>query len=134
MADADSQALEVQEKKELTTEEEQTAPGRFYQPNTDIYEREDALIVVTEMPGVDKSSIDVRVENDILQVEGRIDFTKYKDMQPVYTEYNVGHFSRRFSLSSKIDQEKISAGLADGVLRVELPKAAAARPQRIAIT
>lgn len=133
MAETQSSALEVQQKKEVAAEEEQTAAGRYYMPYTDIYEKDDALIVVTEMPGVDKAGVDVRVEDGVLHVEGRIDFEKYAGLSPVYTEYNIGHFSRRFSLSSKIDQDKISASLADGVLRIELPKAAEAQPRRIAI-
>jgi HSP20 family protein len=64
------------------------------------------------------------------KVDGRIDFTKYKDMEPVY---NVGHYSRSFTLSNKVDQEKISANLEDGVLTLTLPKAKHAQPRKIAI-
>ena len=65
--------------------------------------------------------------------EGRIDFSRYAEMEPVYTEYNIGHYSRKFSLSSKIDQQKISAEMADGVLTLTLPKAEEAKPRRIKI-
>jgi HSP20 family protein len=54
-------------------------------------------------------------------------------MEPVYTEYNVGHYTRSFTLSSKIEQEQISAQLDDGVLTLTLPKAKEVRPRRIAI-
>ena len=75
----------------------------------------------------------VHLENDTLRVEGRIDFGKYEGLEPLYAEYNVGHFARAFSLSSKIEQQKISAELADGILRLNLPKAKEAMPRRIAI-
>ena len=75
---AQSQSLEVQEKKELTSKEEKTVPARYFVPNADIYETEDALVVVMEVPGVDKKDLDVSLENDVLRVEGRIDFTKYE--------------------------------------------------------
>jgi HSP20 family molecular chaperone IbpA len=130
---AQSQALAVQEKKEAVSREEKTVPARFYVPNTDIYESDDALTVVMEMPGVEKKDVEVSVEEDIVRVEGRIDFTKYEGLDPLYTEYNIGHFGRAFSLSSKIDQQQISAQLEDGVLTLTLKKAKEAMPRRIAI-
>ena len=56
------------------------------------------------MPGVVKENVDVNVENDILTIEGRIDYSKYEGLSPVYTEYNVGHYVRSFQISSKIEQ------------------------------
>ena len=130
---AQSQPLQVQEKKELTPKEEKTVPARFYVPNADIYETEDALVVVMEVPGVEKKDLDINLENDVLRVEGRIDFTKYEGLDPLYTEYNVGHYTRAFTLSSKIDQHQISAELEDGVLKLTLKKSKEALPRRIAI-
>ena len=130
---ARSQSLEVQEKKELVSKEEKTVPARYYVPNSDIYETEDALTVVMEVPGVEKKDIDVHLENDVLRVEGRIDFGKYEGLEPLYTEYNVGHFARTFTLSSKIDQQQISAQLKDCVITLTLKKAHEAAPRRIAI-
>jgi len=131
---AETRSLEVREKKELTRKEEQTIPARYYVPAADIFESEDALTVVLEMPGVDRKDVDIRLENDALRVEGRIDFSKYEGLEPVYTEYNVGHYARAFTLSDKIDQDAISAELDDGVLTLTLKKAKAALPRRIAIT
>jgi HSP20 family protein len=133
MADTEGRSLEVQKKKELVEKEEKTVPTRYYVPYTDIYETDDALTVVVEMPGVEKDNIDINIEGDVLKIEGRIDLTNYAEMQPVYTEYNVGHYSRRFSLSSKIDQGKISAEMKDGVLTLTLPKAEEAKPRKITI-
>jgi HSP20 family protein len=130
---ARSQALEVQQKKELVSKEEKTVPARYFVPSTDIYETEDALTVVMEVPGVEKKDITVKLENDVLRVEGQINFSKYAGMEPVYTEYNVGHYARAFSLSNKIDQNDISAQLDDGVLTLTLKKAKEARPRRIEI-
>ena len=130
---ADSKELEVREKKELVAKEEKTVPGRTFVPYADIYETDEALAVVMEMPGVEKQDLDVGLENDVLRVNGRIDFSKYKDMEPVYAEYNVGHYARSFALSNTIDQEKISANLEDGVLTLTLPKAKHAQPRKIAI-
>jgi HSP20 family protein len=130
---ARSQELEVQEKKELVSKEENTVPSRYYLPNTDIYETDETLTVVMEIPGVEKKDVDVHLENDVLRIEGRLDFGKYEGLEPLYTEYNVGHFARAFTLSSKIDQQQITAKVEDGVLTLTLKKAREATPRRITI-
>jgi HSP20 family protein len=127
------QELQVQQKRELEKKEETTIPTRVFLPTADIYETNDALNVVLEMPGVEKSSVEVRVEDGVLKVDGRLDFSKYQGLQPLYTEYNVGHYSRSFRLSSKIDQNKIGAELRDGVLSLVLPKLEEAKPRTIQV-
>ncbi len=131
---SDSQELQVQQKREIEKKTEGTAPGRAFVPVTDIFETPEALTVVLEMPGVDRDSIEARVENDVVTIEGRIEFTKYEGMQPVYTEYNVGHFARTFEISNKIDQSKISAQMNDGVVTIVLPKAEQAKPRKIHVS
>ena len=130
---AKSQALEVQQKKELASKDEKTVRARYYVPQTDIYETEEALTVVMEVPGVEKKDVSVNLENDTLRVEAQIDSSKYEGLEPLYTEYNVGHFTRSFTLSSKIDQQKISALLDNGVLTLTLNKVKESLPRRIAI-
>lgn len=130
---ATSQELATREKQELVTKEEKTVPGRFYVPSTDIYETDEALTLVMEMPGVEKKDINIGLENDVLRVEGRIDFAKYEGMEPVYSEHNVGHYQRSFTVSNKIAQEGISAQLDDGVLTLTLPKVKEAQPRQISI-
>ena len=131
---ATKKELQVTQKRELDKKEESTIPARVFMPNADIYETKDGLNVVLEMPGVDKNSVDVRVEDDVLKVNGKLDFSKYQGLQPLYTEYNVGHFSRSFRLSSKIDQNKIAAELKDGVLSLMLPLAEKAKPRAIQVS
>jgi len=130
---ADSQALQVQEKKELVSKGEKTVPARYYVPSADIYETDEALHVVMEVPGVDRTDIDIKVEEDTLKVEARIDPSKYEGMEPLYTEYNVGHFARSFALSHKIDQQQIAATLADGILTLTLKKVQQVQPRRIEV-
>jgi len=113
---------------------EKTVPARYYMPNTDIRETEDALQVVMEVPGVDRKDIDIKVEEDTLRIEAHIDYSKYEGMEPLYTEYNVGHFARQFALSHMIDQQQIGATLNDGVLTLTLKKVQQAQPRRIEIS
>jgi HSP20 family protein len=129
------QELQVQQKREVEKKTETTMPARVFVPVTDIFETPEALTVVLEMPGVDRNSVEASVENDVLTIEGRIDFTKYEAMQPVYTEYNVGHYARRFEISSdRIDQSKISAEIKDGVVTIVLPKGEQAKPRKIQVS
>ena len=127
------QELQVQEKREVDRQQEATVPARAFLPSTDIFESDDVLTIVMEMAGVGREDVDVNVENGVLRVEGRLDFSKYEGMQPVYTEYNIGHYRRSFSLSSKVDQDRISAQMQDGVLTLLLPKAEEAKPRRISV-
>ena len=125
------QELQVQKKREHEKREETTIPARVFMPDADIYETEDALTVILEMPGVEKGNVDVRVENDVLSVEGRLDLSKYQGLVPLYTEYNIGHYARTFQLSNKVDQGNIAAAMKDGVLSLTLPKAKEAKPRKI---
>jgi HSP20 family molecular chaperone IbpA len=128
-----SQELAVREKQELAQQEEKTAPGRYYVPAADIFETDGALTLLLEMPGVAKDNIDIQIENDVLRVEGKINSAAYKDIEPVYTEYNVGHYARAFTLSNKIDRDAITAQVENGVLTLTLPKSKEAVPRRIAV-
>jgi HSP20 family protein len=128
---AERQQLQVQQKREHEKREQTTIPARVFLPVSDIYETPDALTVILEMPGVEKSNVSVRVEDGVLHVDGRLDLKKYDGLLPLYTEYNVGHYARSFQLSSKIDQGKIEAALRDGVLSLTLPKVEEAKPRTI---
>ena len=130
---SDSQELQVQQKREVEKKTEGTTSGRVFLPVTDIFETPEALTVVLEMPG-DRDSIEASVENDVVTIEGRIDFTKYEGLQPLYTEYNVGHYARSFEISNKIDQGEISALMKDGVVTIVLPKAEQAKPRKIQVS
>jgi len=127
------QELQVQPKREVEKKQERTVPSAAYLPATDIFETDQALTVIMEMPGVSKENVEVSVENDVATIEGRIDFSKYQDIRPVYTEYNVGNYVRSFQLSSKIEQGAIRAELKDGVMTLVLPKAERAKPRKIAV-
>lgn len=124
--------LAVREKQEVAGKEK-TVPGRFFVPATDVYETDEGLTLVMEMPGVARDNLEVSLEDGVLNVEGRLDVARYEGLEPVYTEYDIGHYARSFSLSDKVDQENIGARLEGGVLTLTLPKSPVAKPRRIAI-
>ena len=125
--------IPVREKREVPQKQEGTVPARSFMPSADIFETDNALDVVLEMPGVEKDHVEISVDDDVLDIRGTIDFTRYQGLRPIYTEYPVGHYHRSFSLSNRIDHHKISAELSDGVLTVTLPKAVQAKPRKIVL-
>jgi HSP20 family protein len=128
------QELQVHQKREVEKKQESTIAARTYLPVTDIFETDAALTVIMEMPGVNKDNVDLTVENGVISVTGRVDFSKYESLQPVYAEYNIGHYARSFQLSNRIDQAKISADLKDGVMTLVLPKAEETKPRKIKVS
>ncbi len=125
---------QVTETKQEQSNEEQTRPGRTYVPNVDITETEDALRVWADLPGVDEKSVEVRLEQGLLSIEGHLSLEGYEDLSPVYTEYNVGNFVRRFQVPSSVDTARIEGKMANGVLELTIPKSESARPRRVEIT
>jgi HSP20 family protein len=128
-----AQEIQVQEKKEIERKEESTIPARIFVPVADIFETDTELTVALEMPGVTKNSVDVELDKGILTISGKIDFSKYENLRPLYTEYNIGNYSRSFQISSEIKQEAIKAELKDGVMTLVLPKTEKAKPRRIPV-
>ena len=127
-------ANELTVKQENKATEEETRPGRTYVPNVEIRETDDAMWLWADMPGVSQDSVDVHLENGVLSIRGEVLMDDYADLEPAYTEYNVGNFKRNFRLSTVIDAEHIEARMESGVLKLRLPKAEEARPHRIPIS
>jgi HSP20 family protein len=126
------QELSVKQKQELAGGE-QTRPGRTYVPDVDICETADSLWLWADMPGVDQHSVDVNLADGVLSIEGRVSLQEYENLSPVYTEYNIGNYLRRFTVTADVDAEHIKARMNNGVLELELPKSARAKPRRINI-
>jgi len=113
--------------------EEGTRPGRTYQPNVDIIEGREGVRLTVDLPGVDEKTVEMELNEGVLSIEGRVSLKEYEDLTPVYTEYNVGNFERRFRISSRIDPKGIQARIEHGVLHLQLPKAEEARPLTITV-
>jgi HSP20 family protein len=128
-----SSELEARPKQKVEGREETTRPGAYFQPAVDIFETKDELIVVADMPGVPPDGLDVHLEGDQLTIEGRVRPAEYENLKPLYVEYGVGGYFRRFTLGEMIDRDAIKAQLGNGVLVLKLPKAERARARRIAV-
>ncbi len=105
-------------------------PEAFVTPLTDIYEEENGLYVVVDLPGVEKSGLKLAVENDILTIEGHVNADN-KDTNYLIREFEPSNYFRQFELSESVDREKINAELKNGVLSIFLPRAEALTPRTI---
>ena len=108
-------------------------PRRIYRPATDIFEIDDKVVLETEMPGVNRETIDITLENRVLTIRGELKERPRQGWRPVYAEYGEGDYERSFSVSEEIDQDKIDASFKNGVLRIELPKAETAKARKISV-
>lgn len=104
------------------------------QPATDIYEREDAYVVVADMPGVDQQGLDLSVEERVLTVDGLAEVPGPASATLLHREFGAVRYHRAFRLSDDIDVEKISAAVKNGVLRLTLPKLPQRQPRKIPVT
>jgi len=111
---------------------ERTRNATTYVPRFDIVGTDEELVLFGDLPGVTKESLDVRFENGELMIEGNVPL-RHAECEFVYGEYGIGDFHRRFTISEKIDAEKISAELHQGVLTLHLPKVEAAKPHKITV-
>jgi len=123
-------------KKEASTPEgvERTRPHKVYTPNVDILERKDEIVVTADLPGVDEKSLDINLEKNVLTINGRVDTEVPKEYRLAYSEYGIGDYQRAFTLSDEVDKERIHATIKNGILRLVMPKAAAAKTRKITVT
>lgn len=113
--------------KALATREE----NRYMVPPVDIYETDKALAVIVDLPGVHKDGVDIRVDQGILTIKGKIRYQPPKNL--IRSEFGLLDFFRQFQLSDEVDQGKITAESKNGVLTITLPKAEKAKPRQIEV-
>jgi len=128
----DKQELQVREKKELKQEGEATREGPHFRPEVDIFEREDALIMVADVPGTSNDEIELDLQENTLNLTATVPHLDGR-WKPLYLEYEIGHYVRQFRIGQMVDTARISAQVKDGVLTVTLPKIEKALPRKIEV-
>ena len=113
---------------------ESTHDTNVYIPTTDIYEKEGSILVRCDMPGVSEDQIDIRLDNNELEITGTQAGGIPEGFDLLSGEYETGVFRRKFNVPQQVDREKIRARLHNGVLDIELPKAEQAKPRKIEVT
>ena len=133
MANKDS-SMEVQKQEAAPAEEmERTRSRRRFVPRSDIYETDEEIIVLADVPGAGEKTVDVTLEKNILTINAFIDPIRSNGYTPAYAEYDEGDYERSFRISDEIDRDKIEAAVNNGVLRLRLPKAAAVQARKISV-
>lgn len=102
-------------------------------PPVDVFENDDAITLLADLPGVTREQLHVRVDGENLVLEAAAATSGPQDMQLVYGEARYPNYRRQFTLSRELDASRIEAQLRDGVLRLTIPKAESARPRRIQV-
>jgi HSP20 family molecular chaperone IbpA len=125
--------IQKAETSNVATVPEQTRTGPVYSPPVDIFENDSSITLLADMPGVKPAELEIDLRENVLTLTGRTTPPGAAKESNVVREYRPGTFFRQFTLSEAIDQPKIDAQLTDGVLRLELPKVAKARPRQITV-
>ena len=126
-------AMQVREKQEVQQAGEPTKPERNFVPAVDISETDEAVTVLADMPGVAKEGVEISLEEDTLTIKGIRSANGNKNERVLLREFETGNYLRRFTIAEIIDQTKIEAAMADGVLTLKLPKVEPAKPKKIAV-
>lgn len=106
-------------------------PERTLIPPVDIFEYEDGLAVVVDVPGVPKDGVEVSLDNDVLSI--RATPRAPEGAESDYAEYRLMPYFRQFQLGEQVDRDKIQAEMRHGVLTIRLPKVEQAKPRKIAV-
>lgn len=132
---ADEKALETQQKEEMTPYEdtERTSARRAYIPRADIYETDAEIVVAANVPGANENSVDITLEKNVLTIRAYPVEENYEGLSLVYSEYGIGDYERRFTISDEIDRDKIEAQVKNGVLTLHLPKSGPAKMRKITV-
>jgi len=112
---------------------ERARAAKVFTPDVDIVERKNDIVVIADMPGIDEASVDVTLENNVLSIYGKVDWDVPDKLKLLHGEYGIGDYQRVFTLSGDVNREKIEATVNNGVLKIVLPKAEAARTKKIAV-
>jgi len=116
----------------LPAEQSQDTEAVFA-PNIDISENDGKIELILDMPGTDRDSVEITVENNTLTIEGDCGIEAPEGYELVSREYNTGKYRRDFTLSNDVESEKITARSKNGVLQVTIPKREVKKPRKIKI-
>ena len=126
--------MEVPVKKTTDRREvEHTADSPSYVPNVDIYESEEGVVLLADLPAVKKDAIHITVEEGVLSLEARVNPDLGDDAVLRYREFEFGDFRRSFQLGAEVDADRLEAELDGGVLKIVIPTSDWAKTKKIEV-
>jgi HSP20 family protein len=132
MDDSAFKDMQAKKKTEAQTPAEQTRAGLIFTPAVDIFETDQAISLLADMPGVLPENLSIDLKDNVLTLIGDVQ-SPDKNEVDLYKEYQTGKYYRQFTLSEMIDQSKIEANLKEGVLNLILPKVAKPAARKIEV-
>ncbi len=117
--------------KSLQSREETRPLHSYLIPAVDIYETEEAMVLVADLPGLPRESVGIHVEKGVLTIEGQVD--EKGEGEVIYREFSSKPYYRQFRIPDSVDSQKAVADFKNGVLTLTLPRAEKAKPRRIQI-
>ena len=128
------QTMQVQQQEGVPEQEmERTRSRRCFVPKADIYETENEIVVLADIPGASENTVNITLERNVLTIDAFIDPVHTTGYDIAYAEYEEGDYKRVFHLSDEIDRDKITASVSEGVLGLQLPKAESVKTRKIAV-
>ena len=130
----ENKLMEIEKQEISATEDsERTRDIQCFVPRADIYELDDHIVVIVDVPGAGEDSIDITLEKNVLSISAFVEPVELEGYSLSLAEYEVGDYQRSFRISDEIDRENIDATVKDGVLRLYLPKANEAQARKISV-
>jgi len=126
--------LEKREKTEVkhSSPEQLIDSGNAYSPDVDIWETEDGLVFLVDLPGVKKGGVSIELdENDVLVLKAKTSASEPDARSR--REFRVGDYYRAFSLSNEFDKDRLAAQLENGQLKLTVPRREEVKPRKIQI-
>jgi HSP20 family molecular chaperone IbpA len=128
-----STQVETQQSKAIGNRVERASNRPVLVPAVDICETQQEIVITADMPGVDESSVDVTLEQDVLTLEGRLQMPAPSGYELGFQEFGLGDYRRVFTLATEVNRDGIAAKVKNGVLRLVLPKAEPAKAKKIPV-
>jgi HSP20 family molecular chaperone IbpA len=110
------------------------SPARWsYRPAVDVFETDDEIIILADMPGAKSEDLELNFEEDRLTMHARVPKRAHEGWTELVHEFGIGDFDREFRITMPVDAARIQAELSLGTLTVRLPKPERLKPRRIEV-
>lgn len=119
--------------RDKNAEQERREPEFTLRPVVDIFENDQGITMLADLPGVSNDRLNLQVDKDTLKITGDASIGATQGMEPLWAEIRSTRYERAFTLSTELDAENITAAMKNGVLTVKIPKRPEVQPRKIQV-